>query len=75
MNKFYKLTTYSNNQEKIIEKEQLIELELKLNKTVFSNKWSYIGDKLYECYTTDDPGPICVNDIQFAYLINLLENQ
>jgi len=74
MNEFYKLKTYSSNQEKIIEKKQLIELELKLNKTVFSNKWSYIGDKLYDCYATDDPGPIYVDDIQFAYLMNLLEN-
>tara|TARA_B100000575_G_C23140764_1_gene663765 strand:- start:4960 stop:5427 length:468 start_codon:yes stop_codon:yes gene_type:complete len=68
----YLFTNHRGTKQKILLKPQLLELEIKLNRSPYGHEWKDIGDKLYNCYTRGELGPIIVNDVQYRYLLDLL---
>ena len=46
----YKLTIKNLNCEFILQEQEIINLELKLNLTEYGNKWIHIGDYLFNFY-------------------------
>ena len=56
-----------------IEKEEAIQLELKLNVTQYGKQWSYIGDKLYAFGSGSESDDIFVVSAQQYAFLELLQ--
>ena len=64
----------------LISNENALKLEIKLNHSLFSNKWKKLGDILYDWridskyYVNDSPSYFLVSEQQFKWLSNTLSN-
>jgi hypothetical protein len=79
MRSIMKLTIYSDTGSFDVHNYDIIQLELKLNMSIYRKEWSYVGDYLYKYYVKeyciDQPeSQFQVTNEQYTFLLHLHKN-